>query len=142
MEKEFVPYDAAKKLRAIGFDESCCAFYEEERIVNKPQMVDDKDQYRVSGWRTCKNSEVPTHYFAAATISQAFRWFRDTHNMFHEIQIDRTTQPKFCYAIFHYEHYGNYEEIKIEDWSLYRTYEEAELECLETLIEVVETKSE
>ena len=30
MKKEFVPFNTAKKLRAIGFDESCCAFYEEE----------------------------------------------------------------------------------------------------------------
>lgn len=142
MKKEFVPFETAKKLRAIGFDESCCAFYEEERVVTKPEMVDDQDQYRVSGWRTCKNSEVPTHYFAAATFSQAFRWFRDTHNLIHEIQIDRTSQPKFCYAILQYEHYGNYEEIRIREWYLYRTYEEAELACLENLIEVVESKSE
>ena len=142
MNREFVPYQLALKLKALGFDEPCLAFYQREYAETTPVMVDDDDQYRRTGWRTCKNSEIPEHYGSAPTLSQAFRWFRDAHNLIHEIQIDRTSQPKFCYAILQYEHYGNYEEIRIREWYLYRTYEEAELACLENLIEVVESKSE
>jgi hypothetical protein len=142
MKHEFVNYNQALKLKELGFDESCVGFYQLEYGEIRPCMVDDDEQYRLTGWRTCKNSEIPKQYTSAPTFSQAFRWFRDTHNMFHEIQIDRTTEPKFCYAVFHYEHYGNYEEIRIGDWSLYRTYEDAELACLENFLEVVETKSE
>lgn len=142
MEKEFVPYELAVKLRAIEFDESCCAFYQVEYAESRPTMVDDQYQYRAIGWRTCKNSEVPEHYFAAPTFSQVFRWFREKYSLLHQIQIDRTSQPKFWFNIFQYEHYGNFEEIRIREWFLYRTYEEVELECLESLIEIVESKSE
>ena len=126
MEREFVPYELAVKLKELGFDEQCLGYYSDTELV----------------YNSHTNNEMQRFRYAAATFSQAFRWFRDTHKMFHEIQIDRTTQPKFCYAVFHYEHYGNYEGIGIEDWSLYRTYEEAELACLDKLIEIVEYKSE
>ena len=68
------------------------------------------------------------------------RWFREKYNLFCEIQIDRTTAPKFCFNIFQYEHFGNYEEIRIGEWYLYRTQEEAEIECLKELIEIVKRK--
>ena len=126
MQKEFVPYELAIKLKELGFDEPCFGYYSKRELV----------------YGSHANNHMQRFRYSAPTFSQAFRWFRDTHNMFHEIQIDRTTQPKFCYVVFHYEHYGNYEGIGIEDWSLYRTYEEAELACLDKLIEVVESKSE
>jgi hypothetical protein len=68
------------------------------------------------------------------------KWFREKYNLFCEIQIDRTTEPKFCFDIFQYEHFGNYEKIEVEEWYLYRTQEEAELECLKKLIEIVKNK--
>jgi hypothetical protein len=120
MKQEFVPYELAVKLKALGFDEPCFGYYSESELV----------------FNTHTNNAMQRFRFAAPTRSQAFRWFRDIHNMFHEIQIDRTTKPKFCYAVFHYEHYGNYEEIKIGEWSLYRTHEEAESACLDVIIEI------
>lgn len=135
MEKEFVPFQTAKKLRAIGFDESCCAFYEEERVVTKPEMVDDKDQYRVSGWRTCKNSEVPTHYFAAPTFSQAFRWFREKYGLYSWVTMELGNKSTFCWVL-------SGEHTSTQYAAYFHTYEEAELACLENLIEVVESKSE
>ena len=138
MKHEFVNYNQALKLKELGFDESCFGHYD----LNGLQVITHH------WYPQNKNSSFPLPHttnnpkISAPTFSQAFRWFRDTHNMFHEIQIDRTTEPKFCYAVFHYEHYGNHEEIRIGEWSLYRTYEDAELACLENLIEVVETKSE
>ena len=136
MEKEFVPFKTAKKLRTIGFDESCCAFYEEERVVNKPQMVDDKDQYRMSGWRTCKNSEVPTHYFAVPTFSQAFRWFRDKGYRFNVVNDSTQVDGNYFYDVWFIG------KFLFESNYIYKTYEESELACLDKLIEIVENKSE
>ena len=137
MEREFVPYELAIKLKELGFNERCFGYYytlngKDWKFAEKTEFYRLDDEISIGG----------KFSLLAPTFSQCFRWFRDMHNMFHEIQIDRTTQPKFCYAVFHYEHYGNYEGIGIEDWSLYRTYEEAELACLDKLIEVVESKSE
>jgi hypothetical protein len=42
-----------------------------------------------------------------------------------EISLDRTSAPKYAYDIYKYEHFGNYEPIKIREWYLYRTWQEA-----------------
>jgi hypothetical protein len=42
-----------------------------------------------------------------------------------EISLDRTTAPKFAFDIYKYEHFGNYEPIKVRVWYLYRTWQEA-----------------
>ncbi len=125
---EFVPYKQALELKKLGFDEPCFGYYgENQKLIWK------------SGYEPWINSErnlVDNHFAAGPTFSQAFRWFREKYNLFCEIQIDRTTEPKFCFDIFQYEHFGNYEKIEVKEWYLYRTHEEAELECLRKLIEI------
>jgi hypothetical protein len=125
MEKEFVPYTEALELKQLGFDEDCFTFYQVEYHENSPIMVDDNDQYRITGFRTCKNSEIASHYTSCPTYSQAFRWFRENHDL-------------------------NYVIVKAESWFYtingcntqegFNTYEEAELACLKKLIEIVKTK--
>ncbi len=126
MEKEFIPYEQALALKELGFSEECLALY----------------YVRTKGLHYGPTKELISNYtedlrIAAPLYQQAFRWFKEKHNLFYEIQIDRTTEPKFCFDIFQYEHFGNYEEIRIGEWYLYRTQEEAELECLKKLIEIV-----
>ena len=59
----------------------------------------------------------------APTFSQTFRWFREKYGLYYSIQI------KDGMWFF-------------EKWSLsvFKTYEEAELECLKKLIEIVKRK--
>lgn len=45
-------------------------------------------------------------------------WLREKHNIFIEFQIDKTTDPKFCYQIWKYEDFGNWEEIKVSVFGL------------------------
>jgi hypothetical protein len=125
MEKEFIPYEQALALKELGFDEPCFGYYISVQVRN-PFLVIEKVFDTQGG------------YFTFAPLyQQAFRWFREKYNLFCEIQIDRTTEPKFCFDIFQYEHFGNYEKIEIKEWYLYRTQEEVELECLKKLIEIV-----
>lgn len=42
-----------------------------------------------------------------------------------DIELDRTSYPKFCFTIYKYEHFGNYEPILLKEWYLYRTWQEA-----------------
>lgn len=128
MEKEFIPYEQALALKELGFNEPCFGWYNYGTlwIFGSDMLLD--------GYAGGKDRPI------APTFSQAFRWFREKYNLFCEIQIDRTTEPKFCFDIFQYEHFGNYEEIRIGEWYLYRTQEEAELECLKKLIEIVKRK--
>ena len=126
MEKEFIPYQQAVELKELGFDEPCFAVYEDK----KWQLVEFKNSM---SYELC----LKTDTFPVPTFSQAFRWFREKYNLHSEILLDQTTQPKYCFEIHKYEDFGNYEEIRIGEWFLYRTYEESELDCLVKLIEIV-----
>ena len=121
MNKEFVSYKLALELKELGFDEPCFG-------------------YRDCDWNFIfshnKNKflecELPLPLF-----QQIFRWFRENYNLHHEILLDQTTQPKYCFQIHKYEDFGNYEKMENKYWFLYRTYEEAETACIEKLIEIV-----
>jgi hypothetical protein len=66
MEKEFVPYEQALELRALGFNEPCLAGYSTsaEKLEYYSRPLVTKDSFTV---------DAPTH-------SQAFRFFREKHN--------------------------------------------------------------
>ncbi len=139
MEKEFIPYEQALSLKELGFNEPCMMNHYGNKRLHIGRL------YLPSSFGKGKNSEMYDDSLrdgdvTAVLYQQAFRWFKEKYNLLHEIQIDRTTEPKFCFDIFQYEHFGNYEEIRIGEWYLYRTQEEAELECLKKLIEIVKEK--
>ena len=132
MTHEFTPYELAVKLKAIEFDEPCFAFYQREYAEVTPTMVDDNEQYRLTGFRTCKNSEIPEHYISAPTFSQAFRWFREKGYRY-TISFDSFMKN----GMFYFEIWENGKCWFETDFD-YNTYEEAELACLTELIEIVE----
>ncbi len=134
MNKEFVNYNQALKLKELGFDEPCFGFYQLEYGEIRPIMVDDDEQYRLTGYRTCKNSEIPKHYTSAPTFSQAFRWFREKYGMIFTLIASTYYYPSVSFINTD----GN-SEIELGE---FETYEEAEIACLEKLIEIVENKSE
>ena len=136
MNKEFIPYEQALALKELGFDEPCFAFYQVEYHEKLPVMVDDDDQYRISGFRTCKNSEIPNHYTASPTYSQAFRWFREKYGL----------HPHFCFftdeKLWNVDIYAYLKEygLKTDPCTMkFKTYEEAEYACLNKLIEIVKS---
>jgi hypothetical protein len=131
MNPEFVPYELAVALKKQGFDKPCFAVYEDKRW----QLVEVQNSM---SYDLC----VKTDTFPAPTLSQALRWFRETYNLHHEILLDQTTQPKYCFEINRYMHFGNWELVKNPDWCLYRIYEEAQLYCLVKLIEIVKNADE
>ena len=133
MEKEFVDYTESLELKALGFDEPCFAFYQKEYNEIKPTMVGDDDQYRLTGYRTCKNSEIPEQYTSAPTYSQAFRFFREKYRLWQIVQ--QNTDKDWTYDIMPITGMIDYELFDVFD-----TYEEAELECLKKLIELVKEK--
>jgi hypothetical protein len=130
MEKEFIPYQQALDLRELGFDEPCFAFYQKEYHEDAPIMVFDKDEYRLTGFRTCKNSEIPYHYTAAPLYQQAFKWFRKNKIRSSVSEFDINNYMYFIDD-------GINRDIEVPG---YDTYEEAELACLINLIEIVKEK--
>lgn len=119
-EKEFVPYELAIKLKDIGFDEGCLGFY----TNNKKLHVEYTES--IPGW---KNSDLH-NAVVAPTFSQTFRWFRKVYQL---VGTPNWYSGGFyCYTI---------KNINIENsaklFTEFKTYEEAELACLEKLIEIV-----
>jgi hypothetical protein len=123
MEKEFIPYEQALALRELGFDEPCIKeFHVQELMAN-------------STGEEITNNELTELYGEQTTISaplyqQAFRWFREKHGLCHFINF---SGDGFCSG---WEDKG-FNEHGFEN---FKTYEEAELECLKKLIELVKNK--
>lgn len=130
MEKEFVPYQEALALKQLGFNEPCFGSWEIEKT--------DTPTYTHSITTSYKNSNHPIGKTAAPTYSQAFRWFRDKHN------IDAWVQPfmmeKHGKPFLPDESYGYWifkDGVLVVDEVDFLNPEEAELACLEKLIELV-----
>jgi hypothetical protein len=126
MESLFVPYEIALALKELGFDEPCFGYYEPNGELDYIENHILKDFPYLA-----KNSEWQD-LVAAPLYQQAFRWFREKYNLDHEINKHKNFESFMC----RYGQNGLYEIIEegIE------TYEEAELECLKKLIEIVKQK--
>jgi hypothetical protein len=137
MKNEFVPYELALRMKQLGFDIPTFGYYQSTRL---------KLQFPLLKSETQTQTYMREEDCSAPTFQQTFRWFREKYNIFPEILTDCTTEPKFCYTYNRF--FGNSNDLSSEEWwwenrigeysLLYKTYEEAELVCLEKLIEVVE----
>jgi hypothetical protein len=85
---------------------------------------------------SCTLVESGVYECKAPLYQQAFRWFRDKHNMRFCIIDDHSNNEK-PYS-FTSEHEYFYDTGTSNDW--FSTYEEAELACLKKLIEIVKKK--
>ena len=130
MEKEFITYELALRLKALGFDEPCLTCYDKlEMIASHGKNVFDYKNYNTSGYMVSR-----------PTFSQAFRWFREKHNI--DGLLHKTAEGSYYFWITECE-YENYNHYKYYNQMVYfNTYEEAELACLQKLIEIIESKSE
>jgi hypothetical protein len=123
MEKQFIPYEQALKLKELGFDEPVFGLY-----APKIKTV----FLHLCGVVTAKE-QVP-----APLWQQAFDWFRDTHNLTWEHQSDDgqiqiyvgdITYPDSSLEFF--------KSIEVEYEKYSESFQTARLECLKKLIEIV-----
>ena len=114
MNKEFITYNQALALKELGFDEPCMS----SRDMNNGEGLIQLPLYQ-----------------------QAFRWFREKYGYLHHITyfdpVKAQIPGKADYqGLVLFPHQDVYKLAKIS----YDTYEEAELACLEKLIEIAELK--
>jgi hypothetical protein len=126
MEKEFVTYDLALRMKQLGFDEEC--FYVKPLNGNTEFFYTPSDY---DDFAEQKELEVGMPLF-----QQAFRWFREKYDLLNDIGISasrRNDINKWMYSIIYLDRntYTHSEKT-------YNTYEEAELACLKKIIEIVE----
>ena len=120
MEKEFVPHNLALRLKSLGFDEYCFAFYCTE--------------YNVIGFLRLNNSTCPENYIALPTFGQAFRWF-DYSTDWSGFIVPSKEEGLFDWEIQNYVD-PNYLSVQSDEY--YTKREDAELACLEKLVELAE----
>ena len=137
MEKEFVPYVLAVKLKSLGFDEECFGFYN-PTVTEK--VIMNNDSYGGYGLSY-------EHIVVAPTFSQAFRWFREKYRLLHDITLTTNVDDKLVgfYMLIHKMNDDlvvDEEDDDVEVEVMTTDKDEAELACLEKLIEIVESKSE
>lgn len=110
MNKEFIPYDLAKELVELGFDEKCFDVYSDvkSRLWHMPRKRTPKILWQ-----------------------QAFRFFRDNHDL--NAYIERYEDKTFTYTIT-----GDRftEEVALDEVIWY-VYEDAMIACIKKLIELV-----
>ena len=115
MEKEFVPYELSLELKQLGFDEPCLSYYEGESFSYHLASIKGDD-----------------YIIPAPLFQQAFRWFREKYKVRFFIESGMSSN------------WGEFFKVIFPDGEQrgmsYTTYEEAELACLQKLIEIVKTK--
>ena len=108
MNKEFAPYEPSLDLKELGFDEPCFGWYSKDGTFYEGKMT------------------IHQGLLCAPTFSQAFRWFREKY-----------PDLDFGVAKIHNGTNNYHYHINLQ-WEFFEgTYEEAELECLKKLIEIV-----
>jgi hypothetical protein len=134
MEKEFVNYNQALKLKALGFDEPCFGWYEHNGnfyyCYQEGLVPPSPSKKLIKG--CC----------LAPTFSQVFRWFREKYFYLSYVCSPYKEYNEFYFRIRHIGDVINEGELENFESQVYKSYEETELACLTKLIELVESKSE
>ena len=135
MESLFVKYNQALDLKEIGFDEPCI-FVHDAWGNTKNWTEDGEGEHRNSD----KNASI---YYSAPLKQQAFRWFRDKHQLFYTIETNcsqLSSEWGFDYTIYDKEK-DKWLSTEPQNCppgeTTYKTYEEAESDCINKLIEIV-----
>jgi hypothetical protein len=133
--KEFIPYEQALALKELGFDEPCCCYFGVKN--NKLFECNFRDN-------------VALGIIKSPLYQQAFRWIREKHDLvieqcvpfqrLYSTEDDHFEILEFGYRIYSFDQYRGGLRDKIE-WDGYgnSNEEEAELECLKELIEIIKT---
>ena len=137
MEKEFLGYTEALALKELGFDEPCFGWFRSTLIPSNFTEFFLETEFGMnespSDW---VNSNFLDKACSAPLYQQAFRWFREKYNAVCEIiRKEDGNHSEFIGWVF-----INNRKIDVVSYWDSKTYEEAELDCLNKLIEIVESE--
>lgn len=132
---EFITYTQALELKQLGFDELCWAWYnipdEDVRYCYSEQrspITNSHEEWSAQIWgKKAENIGLPTS-------SQVFKWFREKYNLLGIVGYCDDNSGKFMSVIDNINSDIDY------DMNAKDTYEQAELACIDRLIEIVKNK--
>ncbi len=126
MEKEFIPYPFALRMKRLRFNEPCISFYSQG---GKHNFDIQSPSTNIGSWSDQE------HYCSSPLFQQAFRWFESKGYRNYVASNQFGGKVNYWFAI------TPPEELTYSDVEGRSTKEEAELACLEKLIEIVEQKN-
>lgn len=129
LQKEIIPHPEAFELKQLGFDEPCFGRFD-GRGKNKGKV-----------WYEMPNTgqdSIPVGDVLAPTYSQAFRFFREFRE-YEDWCIESWIQPYLSDKPRQHEafYWRRGEKVSV---GIFSTYDEAQLNLLRKLIEIVKTK--
>lgn len=134
MIKEFVNYEMALALKELGFDEPCFTYY--YNITGKLRTNLSIDINNDMNYMLNKKLGITL----APTFSQAFRFFREKYNMLANVY---SNASGFCYE--YSDTIGGTHRFDSgfngpNDSGCWDSYEDAEIACLQKMIETIKNK--
>jgi hypothetical protein len=134
--RDIIPYDAALKIKNLGFDEPCIGNYRKTdyKTGDSSESVLYLDVMHFTMNFNEHNKDTDA---SALTFSQAFRFFREKYDLFGCIDLHVST-PLHWYVRIDEISINDYVYHSEDDSKYYVKYEDAELACLMKLIEIVE----
>ena len=134
MTKEFIPYEQALALKELGFNLECVMYVWDP----SHKTTDGHTPSKIPHWtplHIMNHNQLPTR-ISLPLYQQAFRWFREKHNL--------VAYPSICsngtWSAWFMGIPYNPEDGIMNDIDGFTTYEEAELACLNKLIELVKQR--
>jgi hypothetical protein len=131
MEKEFVPYQQALELKELGFDEPCFGYFDPllgDYAIMNSDCINPKP--------ILFNHNSSSIVVSAPLYQQAFSWFREKYGLYHSIGLDNSLENDVNCDYQIINHSQSISELETD----FKSYEEAELECLKKLIEIIKNK--
>ena len=133
MNDQFVPYELALKLKGLGYNEISLFYYD---TVNEGNPLSHCPHLLLNNQLEGFENEP----ISAPLWQQAFDWFRKNHQL--EFILNNCSDKD--HNLYDVVIYDTFKKKKHEDYVIrnrskfYTTYEEARLECLKKLIEILE----
>ena len=140
MEKEFVSYEIALKLKELGFDEPCFTYYYNiNGNIRTGLSINIHNAWTYAGTKKLETTLAPLY-------QQVFRWFREEFNWQFSIEAtndQHSHQLGYNYFIWNNktgeEHNTMPKDSPFGDWC-FKTYEEAQKECILDLISIIKNQ--
>jgi hypothetical protein len=136
MKKEFIPYAQSLELKELGFNKPCVGYYENDVLI---LCYDSKQDYELLLCYDSKQDYELLLNCAAPLYQQAFRWLLDKHYLYGIVLPTLTMNWTFktMTVVEGMLEVPPYIHVEANDYS---TREDAELECLKKLIEIIKNK--
>jgi len=140
MEKHFANYNQSLALKELGFDEPCFAGYRDSTWIGTDGP--NSRYFHAQLFSNHQFDDDQKEYCSAPLKSQVFEWFREKHNLYHEIRTFAWDYDKkeLGFSIRTYLNPIDIETERLIHSEVYKTYEEAESACIDKLIEICNDK--